>query len=338
MAENDQTPADVHRLLAEQLADPAACWSAGTFGAVAEFARETGESAEYHDLAVSTTRGALAVCADPRIRPVAYERLTPGDGWSHGIALCLPSSECAMHRRTVVTELGPDRDALRTDDREATLFDLGLGVDHLDACVRTAHPETLEYLRAAEGHSLFEPGLPFAARIPELSPHRVFLTRIARAEVYQPVPPPGGTSPDGPHTHILPRLLAARRTHPATEPIPDGWVPVAHIFPSHPTTEPDGRRVPFDPLRHKAFQRLLGMFGDPAQVRAKTRIIDAVRRRSAPSAGSDADPRTIRLALRQLDHTDGESATLRAWHAAYPEEHQVSDEQDGAPPSHPDGH
>lgn len=325
-------------MLAEQLADPAACWSVGTFGAIAEFARDADEPADRDDRTVRTPRGALSVAADRRIRPVAYERPTAGGGWSQAIALCMPAPECAMHRRSVVTELGADRDALRTQDRGAVLFDLGLGVDHLDACVRTDDPETLDCLRAAEGHRLFEPGLAVAARIPELSPHRVFLTRLARAEVYQAIPPPAGTSPDGPHTHLLPRLLATRRTHPATEPIPDGWVPVAHIFPAHPTTEPDGRPIPFDGRRHKAFQRLLDMCGDPRAVQAKTRVIQAVRAKAPPSAAAGTDPRTVRLALRQLGHTDSDSTTLHAWHAAYPAERDAPAERADTPPSHPDGH
>ena len=42
--------------------------------------------------------------------------------------------------------------------------------------------------------------------MPRLSPHRVFACHFARAEVYQPVPAPGGVSPAGPHTHVLPKL------------------------------------------------------------------------------------------------------------------------------------
>ena len=57
------------------------------------------------------------------------------------------------------------------------------------------------------------------------NPHRVFISRLGRIEVYQPIPPPSGKSPEGPHTHVLPRLLKSGRTHPATEPVPEGWFP-----------------------------------------------------------------------------------------------------------------
>jgi hypothetical protein len=40
------------------------------------------------------------------------------------VALFLPKSVCEMNRRRVLTELGPDSDAQRVEDREGVLFDL----------------------------------------------------------------------------------------------------------------------------------------------------------------------------------------------------------------------
>jgi hypothetical protein len=82
------------------------------------------------------------------------------------------------------------------------------------------------------GRSVFEPGNPAMGVILAANPHRVFISRIGRIEVYQPIPPATGKSPDGPHTHVLPKLLRSKRSHPATEPIPDGWVPCAHFYPA----------------------------------------------------------------------------------------------------------
>ena len=62
-----------------------------------------------------------------------------------------------MHRRTVVTECGPDHEALRPHDRAAVLFDLGLGTEQVDVCVRSAAPEVLAQLRVGCGHALFAP-------------------------------------------------------------------------------------------------------------------------------------------------------------------------------------
>ncbi len=73
------------------------------------------------------------------MRPVASESITR-ESWSHRIALCLRESQSAMTQRLVLTELGPDREALRESDREAVLFDLGLGALQVDACIRVSDP------------------------------------------------------------------------------------------------------------------------------------------------------------------------------------------------------
>jgi len=59
-------------------------------------------------LHVVTARGALRISGTTDVRACAYELLAAGDRWSHVLALCLPATRAAMHRRTVVTECGPD--------------------------------------------------------------------------------------------------------------------------------------------------------------------------------------------------------------------------------------
>ena len=97
---------------------------------------------------------------------------------------------------------------------------------------------------ATSAVQLFEPGNPAMSLILRHSPHRVFVTRAGRVEVYQPIPAHGGVSPEGPHTHVLPKLLAHGRTHAATEPIPAGWVSCAHSYPAHPLRDGYGRAHP----------------------------------------------------------------------------------------------
>ena len=46
-----------------------------------------------------------------------------------------------MNGRTVLTALGPDIQALREEDRQAMLFDLGLGALQVDVCIRVADPK-----------------------------------------------------------------------------------------------------------------------------------------------------------------------------------------------------
>ncbi len=269
-ARADRDPA-VEALLRAALADPETAWSMGSFGAIAEFMRDPDEAfAPVGDmrLGMATRRGAVAVTPLPGLRPVAYETGV-GSGWNHAVALCLPAGACAMAGRVVVTELGPDAEAARGEDRAGILFDLGLGLLAVDACVRVRDPEAIACLRAGVGRPVFDPESPIGENLVAMSPHRIFLARIGRVEVYAPIPAPGGTSPEGPHTHVLPQLLKAQRTHAATTPIPAGFVPCAALHPAHPYKDMLGRRVPFRRERHDAFQRLLETWGDPDLLAAK---------------------------------------------------------------------
>ncbi len=255
----------VSALLCDALDDPGTAWSLGSFGAIAEFMRDPDEavSAQPDDrLGMATERGAIALSACSDLRPVAYETAV-ASGWNHAVALCLPEATCAMSRRGVVTELGPDREAARERDRDAILFDLGLDLLAVDACVRTSDPEAVACLRSGVGRPLFDPANPIGRHLVAMSPHRVFLARVGRIEVYAPIPGPGGTSPEGPHTHVLPKLLHSGRTHAATTPIPAGWVPCAALHPAHPYKDMMGRRIAFDAARYEAFQILLDRWGDP---------------------------------------------------------------------------
>lgn len=314
----------VIELIAAQLEDPDAPWSLGTFGAIAEFMRDTDEPAEFErgDLSMSvvTPRGGLRLLAHPELRPVAFETITT-QAWSQRLAFCLPQAASAMSRRAALTELGPDNDALRAQDRGAVLFDLGLGALQVDCCIRVADRQLGESLRAHAGRSLFEPGNPAMGLILAQSPHRVFMTRAGRAEVYQAIPHPGGKAPEGPHTHVLPKLLAHRRTHAATEPIPRGFVSCAHLYPAHPLHDGHGRARPFDAGRYGAFQRLLSRYGDIEHVRMKRNVMKAVSAGAGPEAIAMPDDRfaqaSIRVALRQIKASEGPSPALAAWFAAH---------------------
>jgi hypothetical protein len=153
------------------------------------------------------------------------------------------------------------------------------------------------------------------------SPSRVFITRAGRAEVYQAIPPFGGRAPAGPHTHVLPKLLAHGRTHAATEPIPRDLVSCAHLYPAHPLHDAQGRGRPFDLARYGAFQRLLSRYGDAEHVRLKRNVIKAVRAGAGPEAiampGDRFDQASIRIALRQYKASEGASPALVPWFAAH---------------------
>jgi len=320
--------------LVKRMADPDTNWSVGSFGAIAEFTRDPEEPVavvrDDTSLIAVTARGGI------RIKPLAQMRLyasetAVGRNWNHRISLCLPQRSSAMGRRAVLTELGPDGQAFREEDKGGVLFDLGLNCLQIDALIRTRDPDLITLLRNHTGQSLLEPGNDAMAAILAANPHRVFAGQLGRIEVFQPVPPPDGKSPDGPHTHVLPKLLAHKRTHAATEPVPIGFVPCAHCYPPHPLKDEFGQSRLFNPEHHASFQAMLHAFGDPATVALKRRVVAAVAAGDGPAGADIPDSRlsraTVRVALRQLRARGEQSPALDAWMSA----HDHLDEIDAIP-------
>lgn len=286
-------------LLREVLEDAETGWSLGSFGALALFQRDRDEEALPPGggrLGWVTERGAIALTPQATLRPLAYETAF-SSGWNHAVALCLPEEACAMAGRGVLTELGPDTQASRDGDRTAILFDLGLGLRAVDACIRTADPDLLATLRAACGETPFAAGSRLLGCIAAASPHRVFVTGIGRIEVFAPIPGPEDGPPAGPRTHLLPGILRTGRTHAATAPIPPGLVPCGALLPPHPCKDALGRPIPFSRARHEAFQRLLDAWGDPVLVAAKR----AAEAGEAPPPGSGSRSRYLRAARRAAE-------------------------------------
>jgi hypothetical protein len=309
-------------LLQREISNPDTQWSLGTFGAIAEFSRDHDEPVRLIQSAEAvsavTARGGIALTPHAGIRAFASEGISK-TGWNQRVALCLPQDDCAMNRRAALTEIGPDHEAPREEDREAILFDLGLGALQADFCVRIGDRSLAARLREQVGRNLLEPGNPAMGMILAANPHRVFISRIGRIEVYQPIPPPSGKSPEGPHTHVLPRLLKSGRTHPATEPVPEGLVPCAHLYPPHPARDGLGEARPFDATHHHAFQRMMAACGDPAALAAKRRVVEAVLAGEPPTAvAGDRHGRiSVRIALRQMKSQGHASAALSAWLASF---------------------
>jgi len=306
-------------VLAAQIADVDTQWSVGTFGAIAEFARDHGEAADLTSRMAVTARGGIRLDVPDDLRLFAFETTTR-ESWSPRVALCLPHEASAMGRRTVLTELGPDREALRPKDRDGILFDIGLDAWQVDACVRVPDPAVAAELRSHCGKPTFAPGSAAGGLILTHSPHRVFIGRAGRVEVYQPIPPAHGKSPEGPHTHVLVDLLRHRRTHAATEPIPESLVPCAYFYPAHPAKDGRGLPRPFDPQRKASIDGMMRQFGDPRFVALKEQVRAAAATgqdpASFPVAGRFART-NIRVALRQLRAAGEDLPSLQAWLAVH---------------------
>ncbi|WP_332686214.1 DUF6925 family protein [Bosea sp. (in: a-proteobacteria)] len=330
------TAPDIRELIRTQLLIETTQWNLGTFGAIAEFMRDPDEPATPIDepgrLAAVTARGGIGFGDLAQLRPFASESVV-GAGWSHRVALCLPAESCAMNRRTVLTELGRDRAALRAEDRDGLLFDMGLGTLQVDVCIRTADPGLIATLRSFVGRPLLEPGNPAMGAIVAAGPHRVFIARPGRCEVYQPIPPADGRSPEGPHTHVLPKLLAAGRTHAATEPVPDDFVPCAHFVPAHPVKDAMGRPRAWDAKAHAHFQSLLASFGDRSLVALKQSLVAAIeaqeRPERIPEPASRFERHSMRVTLRQMAAAPQRLMNLPAWLSAFDKKETSSEDDYG---------
>ena len=220
---------DVRRTILEHLNDPESSWSIGSLGAVGEFWQDAGErlfiSPTLDSLCIATARGALRIDLPDGLEPFAYETLRAHrDRWNQTLAFCLPLESAMRSRRGLLTELGEDHDSVLPEHRGDILFDLGLGLTHIDACVRTKDAELISSLRQACGSNILEDSNPIMFELIQASPHRIFASQCGRAEIYQAI----GTDqcPIGPHTHVLPKLLATGRTHSAQTPLPPDRCPV----------------------------------------------------------------------------------------------------------------
>ncbi len=295
-------------------------WSVGRTGAIAEFYWTEDEIIERGPLSIGSSRGGFSLRqdgTDPRL--IAGESIGHSpDSWSQWIAVCLPAEQCALNGHRSITDLGPDRNAIRPQDRDALLFDLGIGGRHFQLCVRTESPDILAELRTATGRALLEEDRLIHALV-TMSPARVFESRLARIEVHQPIAEPDGHSPEGPHTHLLPNLLHGDGAEGSGAPA--GWVAQAVAYPSHPLRDALGNRKTFNADEYHAFQEWLHEFGDPGHLLVKRTVTDAVRSRAAPQeldlAVDDGRRESVCVALRQLVCLDGESETLARWCAEF---------------------
>lgn len=308
-------------LAVAHLADPASSWSIGASGVLAEFAREPDEPCALEALQAVTARGAIRVERRPALRALAYEVLSAQPAlWHHGILFNLPAAAGTQPARTVVTELGPDTGAIHAEDRDARLFDLGLGSAAFAFCVRTRDAALIRSLHRAEGTVFLAAGRELATALVSASPHRVAFSRVARIEVYQPIAPEGGATPTGPHTHFIPRLIRARRAASANIPLAAGEVPGLTLYPPHPAKDAAGCPKRFSHAEHSAFQRVLARFGDAEAAAAKADLIGAVERGDVPERWGAPATRgarhACRIALRQLRQSGAALPALPAWEQA----------------------
>jgi hypothetical protein len=315
---------DLGSFLAHAVDDHRNGWSIGTFGAIGEFARDPEEpiqrSVEPNELKIISSRGAMRVEPCAGLQAVAYDTLSAdGETWGVAVAFCLAAKEEAA--QGVVHRLGADREALRAQEQNGILFDLGIGMGHVRMCVRAMDRALIQALDAIEGRALLSvQGKAAGELIRETSPVRVMLSPIGRIEVYASIPPPNGKSPNGPHTHLLPKLIASRRTHSANAPIPAGQQPVLMLHPQSPWRDAMGNRTPFDADLNAQFEHCLALYGLAEDRRVRSAVESAVRAQASPDGFDTPVSRRgriqLRIALRRLAQ-QSRDGTVAGWLARF---------------------
>lgn len=303
---------DLRTVLTSALEDHETGWSMGSFGALAEFHQDAGETARLdrpHELSRATRRGAIRLdgSAVRRCRAVAYEQLSKNrERWGQGLALCMSDDKAAMAQRSVITPLGSDCAAICAEDRGSLLFDMGLGLTQADFLVRTRDETLINVLEDNRGRSVFDPSNPAMASILKTHPHRVAVTPLGRIEVFQKIggPDTGGVSPPGPHTHVLPKLMAAGKTHATNITVPSGLIPCAYMHPGNPLIDGLGHPRAYNSTLARQFDALYSAFAPQDLKAVKGSVARALESNASPHSFEEPATRagriTLRVALRQL--------------------------------------
>lgn len=209
-------------------ARPGTVWSMGGPGASAEFMASPEAAVTVEDagagLLARHPDGAIAFTPKAGVRGFVRDD-------EAGRELILARYRTGRRRppAAVVTELGADEATLEPTARWHVRFDLGLGQPAYRFGVRTGDDELLAVLRAAAGTALG--GCPDLARaLVAASPTRVVATSAGRCEVKAAIPRAGETTPEGPHTHLLPDRLVPPGRFEAELGLPEGYRVEARIF------------------------------------------------------------------------------------------------------------
>lgn len=229
------TDAEVADFVERSIQDASGTWVMGVYGAIGEFTRDPDEIVSVtrtSDVVEAVTdRAALRMTLGNGLRALEAEAET-GSPADRRIVLAVLKEHLHLPVARVFTSLGPDTQAIRAGDRSSRQFDFGLGRAAARFCVRTADASLAQALAPAVGQPW--PGY-LGALAPALiaaSPTRVIETGVGRVEIDAPIPPPGGASPPGPHTHLLPDHLALDREAPPAIRIPDAYSVGAIFYPN----------------------------------------------------------------------------------------------------------
>lgn len=228
------TTDEIAAFIARSLRADAGTWTVGVVGAVAEFAAMPGEitrvESDGERIEASTVGGNLWFMIDDQVLALTFDPPdTPSD--RRRVVLAVKRARGGPERNDALTDLGVDRHAIEPEDRTARFFDLGLDREEARFCLRCAGGPALEALDEAEGCGFDDAVARLSPVLLSHPPTRVVESALGRIEVTTAIPQPGGQSPAGPHTHLLPDHIATGRALPAGMEVPSAYLPGAMFHP-----------------------------------------------------------------------------------------------------------
>ena len=260
---------DFVKLLSKMFADGSYGFSVGSSGALAEFpaSTDTRSLSEEHTFSASVPEGAIAIKPLSNLRWVAYETLSRKTShWNYALIAHADKTPFFSSKRTLLTELGVDNDSLKPPKNREIIFDLGLGLDNADFCIRTSDFALKNILRKYSGKNIAIEGHPVLKVLIDESPTRVVRNAFCRIEVYQAIS--RTKTPDGPHTHLLLTLLSG--ASPSRQDfLPRGRLPVFFAQPPSPLYRTQDKVSVLDEKLYQKFQDILVHFGWPTYIEAK---------------------------------------------------------------------
>ncbi|MEM1378432.1 MAG: DUF1289 domain-containing protein [Pseudomonadota bacterium] len=228
------TTDETRDFVVKSLREARGTWVVGVVGAVAEFAAKPDTdvtvTTDGHTILAITDGGALRFKIDDQVRALTFD--PPGTAThEQRIVLAVKRERGRLPNADRITDLGQDQDAIMPNEKLASLIDLGLGRKEARFCVRCEPGDALDAMTTVIGLD-FANALPkMGAALVKASPTRVVESALGRLEVSTPIPMPGGKSPAGPHTHLLPDHLGSNRAMPAGMDLPRAYLPGAIFYP-----------------------------------------------------------------------------------------------------------
>lgn len=225
---------EIRSFVANSLQEGLGTWVAGVVGAVGEFTTAPGQRTHVDlqgEFVVANTPGArLKFHIDDHVRALTFDpKETQAENMR--VVLAVKRERGRPDDVDALTPLGNDVGAIESTDRDASLFDLGLGRKEARFCVRVKPGRARDVLTSTSGTS-FPDSLPQIGHVLlKESPTRVIETALGRIEIQTPIPAPNGISPLGPHTHLLPDHIASSRAMPVGMDLPRAYLPGAMFYP-----------------------------------------------------------------------------------------------------------